>query len=108
LNEPFYAILKKGGRKVNIFQKAMQEQGITYEKLGEPFGLDKSNMFKIVNEQIPMPIWFAVEAGELLGISEEDALQYWCDSVVKRYKAKREKYGTGRQKHKKTHSTNIT
>jgi DNA-binding XRE family transcriptional regulator len=71
------------GGGVNAFRKRYEElksgDGISYAKIGEAVGLDRTSIFKILQEKVGCPFKVAMAIGKALNMSEQDTIKAWKD-----------------------------
>jgi cyanate lyase len=68
---------------VNAFHKRYEElkasEGTSYAKIGGAVGLDRTSIFKILQEKAGCPFKVAMAVGKALGMKEQDIIEAWKD-----------------------------
>jgi plasmid maintenance system antidote protein VapI len=87
---------------MNAFNKRYEElkaaEGTSYAKIGEAVGLDRTSVFKIIQEKRSCPFKVAMAIGIALGMGERDIIEAWkdigsriMDREIEAYKASKTK-----------------
>jgi DNA-binding XRE family transcriptional regulator len=68
---------------MNAFRKRYEElkasEGTSYAKIGGAVGLERTSIFKILQEKAGCPFKVAMAIGRALGMGEQDIIKAWKD-----------------------------
>jgi plasmid maintenance system antidote protein VapI len=76
---------------MNAFLEA-KEKGVSYAKIAECVGMDKSAIYLILHEKRGTSLKIALKIGEYLGISKKACIEAWRDMAYRKIDKEIEEY----------------
>ena len=90
--------------KINAFRRRYEElkvtEGTSYAKIGAVVGLERTSIYKIIQEKVGCPFKVAMAIGKAMAMSEKDIIEAWKDISIRQMDKEIEAYQKSKVKPK--------